>query len=224
MQRRRRTLFSFFTISPLFIAAVALAATPGANATRLARANAARLADARTTASTWPAWTRPSSRMRTSTNSPTANGSTATAIPADRASFAMFDVVDDRNHDVLHEILEDAAKAPLTPAPPPPGERGVAEGVKAKVGAFYASGMDEKRIEEAGVKPLQEELDRIAAIKDAAGALAEIARLHRAGVGAAFAFGAETGPQGQQAHDRRPRPGRPRSARPRLLPQATTPR
>ena len=48
-------------------------------------------------------------------------------------------------------------------------------GVKAKVG-LYGSGMDEKEVDKAGAKPLQEELDRVGAVKDAAG-LAEIARL-----------------------------------------------
>jgi putative endopeptidase len=109
----------------------------------------------------------------------------ATAIPADRSSFAMWDVVEDRNRDVLHEILEDAAKDDKAPM----------DGIKAKVGAFYASGMDEKAIEEAGAKPLKEELDRIAAVKDAAGVAPEIARLHGNGVGAAFNFGAEQDPK-----------------------------
>ena len=49
--------------------------------------------------------------------------------------------------------------------------------------------MDEERIEAAGVKPLQEELDRIAALKDAAGLLPELARLHLLRVPAAFRFG-----------------------------------
>ena len=108
-----------------------------------------------------------------------------TAIPADRASYAMFNVLSDRNRDVLHEILEDAAKDDKAPK----------DGLKGKVGAFYASGMDEKRVEEAGAKPLQETLARIAAIKDGAGVLAEIARLHAAGVGAAFGLGAEQDPK-----------------------------
>ena len=120
-----------------------------------------------------------------------ANGKwlSSTAIPADRASFAMFDAVEDHNQEVLHEILDDAAKAPH---PPPP--QGV-QGIKAKVGAFYASGMDEKRVEEAGAKPLQEALNRIAAVKDAAGVLKEIASLHAAGVSPAFAFSAEQDPK-----------------------------
>ncbi len=117
----------------------------------------------------------------------------ATPIPRDRPTFAIFNALDDHNKDVLHEILEDAAKdenAPLTPTPLPPGERGEGDGIKAKVGAFYASGMDEKAIEEAGAKPLQEELDRIAAIMDPAGVVRAIVRLHGQGVAVAFRLGA----------------------------------
>ncbi len=110
-------------------------------------------------------------------------------IPADRASFAMFDVVEDRNRDVLHEILEDAAKEDKAP------KDRIKDSIKAKVGAFYASGMDEKRIAEAGAKPLQEELDRIAALKDGAGVLKAIAHLQAVGVGPAFAFSAEQDPK-----------------------------
>ncbi len=108
-----------------------------------------------------------------------------TVIPADRASYAMFDAVEDRNQDTLHEILDDAAKDDKAPK----------DGIKAKVGAFYASGMDEKRIEEAGFKPLKEDLDRISAIKDGAGVWQEIARLHRDGVTAAFVFSSEQDPK-----------------------------
>ncbi|HVS38783.1 MAG TPA: M13 family metallopeptidase [Gemmataceae bacterium] len=108
-----------------------------------------------------------------------------TAIPADRASYAMFDAVEDRNQDALHDILEYAAKDDKVPK----------DGIKAKVGAFYASGMDEKRIEEAGTKSLQVDLGGIATIKDGAGVLQEIARMHRVGVGVAFVFSAEQDPK-----------------------------
>jgi putative endopeptidase len=111
----------------------------------------------------------------------------ATTIPEDRPSYAMFDLVNDRNQAILHDILDEAAKDDQG------GSR--KNVIQAQVGAFYASGMDEKSIDEAGAKPLQEELDRIAALKDGAGVLHEIARLHAAGVSAAFRFGAEQDPK-----------------------------
>ena len=46
-----------------------------------------------------------------------------------------------------------------------------------KIGDFYASCMDEAQDRSRGLKPLEPELQRIAAIKDAAGLQAEIARL-----------------------------------------------
>jgi putative endopeptidase len=105
----------------------------------------------------------------------------ATSIPADRPMVAMFTLLRDHNQDVLHAILEDAAKQ----------AGGSKDDVTAKVGAFYKSGMDEDRIARAGVKPLQGELDRIAAIKDAAGLVEAVARLHGHGVSAALRFGPE---------------------------------
>jgi len=51
-----------------------------------------------------------------------------------------------------------------------------------RIGDFYTSFMDEARLEQLGVTPLQGELDRIAALKDHAELPALLARLDRAGV------------------------------------------
>jgi putative endopeptidase len=110
-----------------------------------------------------------------------ANGKwlTQTEIPADRPSLYVFTLLDDANREKLHAILEAAAKE--TDAP-----KG---SIKGKVGAFYRSGMDETKVEAAGIKPLQEELDRIAALKDAGAILPQLAALHLLRVPAAFLFG-----------------------------------
>src|SRR5262249_9281 len=68
-----------------------------------------------------------------------------------------------------------------------------------KVGDFYASGMDEKTIESARTKPLEDELKRIDAIKDPPDLLKAIAHLHTIGVDAFFQFGS-----GQDAKDTPP--------------------
>jgi putative endopeptidase len=111
-----------------------------------------------------------------------ANGNwlASATIPPDKPAIITFTLLQDHNRDVLHDILEDLKNAD---APK--------DSVSGKVGAFYRSGMDEQRIEAAGAKPLQEEFDRIAGVKDAAGLVPVLAHLHGYGVGAAFRLDAQ---------------------------------
>src|SRR5207302_1689591 len=51
------------------------------------------------------------------------------------------------------------------------------------------SGMDQRAIEAAGARPLRKELDRVAGVRDAAGLVDALARLHGYRVGAGFRFG-----------------------------------
>src|SRR5689334_9665316 len=76
-------------------------------------------------------------------------------IPADYPVWVSFAEVQEHNLAVLHQILE---KASVNTAGRTP--------VQQKIGDFYASCMDESAVNAAGVKPLQPELDRIAAAKD----------------------------------------------------------
>jgi predicted metalloendopeptidase len=77
-----------------------------------------------------------------------------TSIPADKASYGSFEVLYDKAQTDLRAIVEDAGKA------------GGAIGSDArKIGDFYASFMDEAKIEALGVKPLQAELAAVDAIK-----------------------------------------------------------
>jgi putative endopeptidase len=102
-------------------------------------------------------------------------------IPADHSSWATFNMLHDRNEEVLRQILEEATKA-----------RGAASGSNwQKIGDFYASCMDEGQIEAAGLKPLDPEFRRIREITDRPALEVEIARLQREGVGAVFGFGSE---------------------------------
>jgi predicted metalloendopeptidase len=103
----------------------------------------------------------------------------ATEIPPDKPRLYAITLLDDQNRRVLRQVLEEAAKGP---GPEKDGLRG-------KVGAFYRSGMDEARIEAAGADPLKGEFARIDAVKDAAGVLPALARLHLHEVGAGFNFG-----------------------------------
>src|ERR1700742_4117940 len=106
-------------------------------------------------------------------------------IPGDHSSFGSFDILYDHNQDVLREVVEQASKQKAKPGSD-----------AQKVADFYSAGMDEKAIEAAGAKPLDDELARIAGIKDAQGLEDEVAHLHMIGVTALFRFG-ET----QDLHD-----------------------
>jgi len=98
-------------------------------------------------------------------------------IPADHASWAVFDEVEERNLQILRQVLEDAAAS-----------RAPRGSVPQKVGAFYASGMDNRAIEKAGLAPLKAELARLGALTDTRGLAAAVGRLHLQGVRAAFSF------------------------------------
>ena len=77
-----------------------------------------------------------------------------TEIPADRSSLGSFVVIAEKTSARIRGIIEDSAKTPA------------AEGSEArKIGDYFASFMDEARIEQLGAAPLKPELDRIAAIK-----------------------------------------------------------
>src|ERR1700720_2396763 len=103
-------------------------------------------------------------------------------IPAAYPRWGSFTILQEHNQDVLHAILEDAAKDKSAQ----PGSNWQ------KIGDFYASCMDESAIEAAGLKPMAAEFERIAQIKDAASLQAEVARLQNDGVDAIFNFGAQT--------------------------------
>jgi len=99
-------------------------------------------------------------------------------IPADRSSWGAGSELSEKNLQVLREILDDAAKHTTASA----------GSIKQKVGAFYRSGMDEKKIETDGAKPLDQEFSRIAGIKNTEDLLKVIARLHRSNVNVSFGF------------------------------------
>ena len=103
-------------------------------------------------------------------------------IPAAYPRWGSFTILQEHNQDVLHTILEDAAKDKSAQ----PGSNWQ------KIGDFYASCMDENAIEAAGIKPLEPEFERIAQMKDAASLQAEVARLQNEGVDAIFNFGSQT--------------------------------
>ena len=64
------------------------------------------------------------------------------------------------------------------PWKPPASHDAKPYAVQQKIGDYWAACMDESGIEAAGMKPLQPELDRIAALKSKKDLTLEIARLH----------------------------------------------
>ncbi|WP_338771777.1 M13-type metalloendopeptidase [Massilia sp. METH4] len=91
-------------------------------------------------------------------------------IPADKASWGSFMKLRDDTLPQLRGIIEDLAK-----------QKGL-QGDERKIADLYASYMDEKKLDALGIKPLQAELARIAAVKDKAAIPALVAHLNRLGV------------------------------------------
>jgi predicted metalloendopeptidase len=100
-----------------------------------------------------------------------------TAIPPEYARWSSFDALSVRNQENLRTLCERAS-----------AQENWATPVERMVGDFYASGMDGADINTAGPGPLGFEFTRINAIKSPKDVLVEIARLHRIGVPAGFAF------------------------------------
>jgi len=93
-----------------------------------------------------------------------------TPIPADKPSYGSFEVLFDKAEADLRTIVEDAAKS------------GGAPGSDArKIGDFYASFMDEARIESLGARPLAAELAAVDAIATKTDLARAFARLYRLG-------------------------------------------
>ena len=106
-------------------------------------------------------------------------------IPAEYSNWGSFTILGEENLHRLRGVMEKAEKvSSKQKAVSSTEERRIVQ----LVGDFYASGLNEKQIERDGIKPLQPELDRIAAIKDTDGLVREIARLHRGTAGPLFGF------------------------------------
>ena len=105
------------------------------------------------------------------------NWQKAILIPADQSRWGSFDMLRERNEGNLRAICERVAALPTGATP-----------IEKMVGDFYASGMDEAAVNAAGIKPLQSELDRIAAIKTPADVLSAIAHLKLEGSSVGFGF------------------------------------
>ncbi len=100
----------------------------------------------------------------------------ANPIPPQYADWGRFNELADRNQEIVHQILEDSDKHQ---------ERSP---VDQKIGAFYASCMDEAAVEKAGDAPIRPGMERIRSLKDKAAIGAEVAALHDQGIPVFFSF------------------------------------
>ncbi|PWF55162.1 M13 family metallopeptidase [Massilia glaciei] len=102
----------------------------------------------------------------------------STEIPADKSSWGAFAKLADDVQPVLLAIIEKSAKAPNQ----------LAGSDAQKIGDYYASFMDEARLEQLGMAPLKGELARIDALGDKRELPAQIARMSKLGVAAPYDF------------------------------------
>jgi endothelin-converting enzyme/putative endopeptidase len=101
----------------------------------------------------------------------------AAEIPPDQPRWGSFAELQERNRAILREILEEAAAAGGGRAP-----------IDQKIGDYYATCIDEKAADQKGLSPLEPELARIADVKDKAGLIDAVARVHLIGPNPLFNF------------------------------------
>ncbi|MGI9102729.1 MAG: M13 family metallopeptidase [Terriglobales bacterium] len=99
-------------------------------------------------------------------------------MPPDQSRWGRFDELQERNRDILHVILEHAAK-------PDPKRSAVMQ----KIGDFYNSCMDELKANAFGAKAIEPELQRIAKIAGRQDLIQAVAYLQGRGINALFRFG-----------------------------------
>jgi putative endopeptidase len=99
-------------------------------------------------------------------------------VPGDKARWGRFDELREFNLYTLRDILEEAAK--------PAATRTL---VEKQVGDFYASCMDTSVIDAAGMKPIAQDLERVAAATTKEDLLRVLGVLRRDGVSTLFTFG-----------------------------------
>lgn len=97
-------------------------------------------------------------------------------VPAEYSSWGNFQILNEKVQQMIHQMLIKASENKQAR----PGS------IEQKVGDFYFSGMDEKSINQLGIKPIQAEFDRIEHIKNLDDLLKEVVHLHQMGVDVCF--------------------------------------
>jgi len=99
-------------------------------------------------------------------------------VPPAYSKWSNFHILQENNLQTIRTILMNAAD----------NKKIIPGSIEQKVGDFYASGMDEKAIAAAGIKPLLPEFERINQLKNLQDLQKMVARLQMMGVGALFDF------------------------------------
>ena len=100
--------------------------------------------------------------------------------PPDQPRYGRFEELQNRNNEILRDILENAAR---------PGVGGATSPELQKVGDYYASCMAEADIEEKGTAPLAPDLARVEAIKSKNDIPGVVGHMHTVGMSGFFGFG-----------------------------------
>src|SRR5690242_2488275 len=101
-------------------------------------------------------------------------------IQPEYASWGRFNALQNHNQEVLRQILEASALS-----------KSANGSIDQKIGDFYSACMNTDAIEASGIKPIEPELERIAAISNLAQLQDEAAHLQTQGTRVLFSFGSE---------------------------------
>jgi putative endopeptidase len=107
-------------------------------------------------------------------------------VPADKARWASFTQLSERNLYLIHSLLEEAAAGDYPKGTP-----------RREVGDFYASAMDSNRLEQLRFQPIAADLKRIDDIKSTDDLFHLLASFHDEGLGGVFSAG--VGPDARQS-------------------------
>ncbi|HEY3928859.1 MAG TPA: M13 family metallopeptidase N-terminal domain-containing protein, partial [Candidatus Koribacter sp.] len=108
-------------------------------------------------------------------------------IPADQTSWSVYGKLYEDNIKYLRDVLvEDAHAKNRNP-------------VQQKIGDFYGACMEEDQVNAAGAKPMQPELDAVAALKNKSEIAPLLAKLHIDGVSAIFGTSAAQDPDNSES-------------------------
>ncbi len=104
-----------------------------------------------------------------------------TELPASEARWGTFNILADRNNEILREVLEEASSTKQRVGTD-----------KQLIGDYYSSCMNLEAIERAGASPLDPTMRQINGMRSSADVVRVLAALHNSGIPSIFGFGVGT--------------------------------